>query len=837
MRAGMVRFMAPRDSAEAAAPVGEAEGLVELVPAAAQAIQSKWRSKALRAEVEAAVAMYVSEPSLARARAAQLALLPQDQYGKLLPLNCSLECFKCFGSGVYCYMIWIRFMKHVFLAATVINLPTMFNNLAGEHFGLGAFSLSKLISAEAYTLGNADDLNGSYGPCLLLTTLLFLYALVHGRNQLLHAEEEMQAEEMQVRNASMQRQKSSLSPSTPTRQRTRASKEGGGVTSASQTTVMLTGLPPSFGQTSSHVDDLRDFVSQWGDGTKISVARAQRTLLLRMRARSSLVEALHYAQAQLYNARNPAESSRGRAQLEEKAAALLARVNSSPAGLTRRPSSMPRERAASMRVPTTDDEEAAQGGDTSPGGGFSTPGRARSKTQRNISDAASSASRSATRMLAKGSPAKPKIGSELHPYLDKVDSARKALVEHDRISRQLMSERQYCSGIAFVTFHTSAEAIQCLTDLYLEPLPNTCWNALGCAARESTDAVSSSVQSLAMAAAAARRDRRTTAYKDLLAPTPKPKLPANRRDLAALAVPVMPDNGRRISLGARLSTMAPSPAMALKATKWASAKWGRANTVDEGPRVHFEGVRLGAQPAPEPSDVQWADLATTPREMLVRQLISTAITMLIICIGTSVIVAMNLFAGSGGAQQILSLNALANTNGQGTPRITNVINSSESTGASNASGSMTAGDGALADSEGTVDVPWLAMLIYNLLLSLVLALPTILGNVIVFATCPPLADIIERHGTFSGKERMIAMKMAIFQVFNTVIAAFSFLVFQPNFQIGHDWYRYGGGLITTVLSPACDGVIIPCLLDLITLDQVRHLHTSPHISIYLHISP
>ena len=68
--------------------------------ASATKLQSKWRSRALRAEIQASLALYVAKPSMAQARAAQKAVLPHDELGNLLPLNCSIECFKCFGSGI-----------------------------------------------------------------------------------------------------------------------------------------------------------------------------------------------------------------------------------------------------------------------------------------------------------------------------------------------------------------------------------------------------------------------------------------------------------------------------------------------------------------------------------------------------------------------------------------------------------------------------------------------------------------------------------------------------------------------------------------------------------------
>ena len=114
------------------------------------------------------------------AKAAQQSTLPRDQFGHLLPLNCPLECFKVLGAGVYvhhchthfgdtcpphcpwatrvttrrhvacllttppslpprvlptlryCYMVWIRFMRYIFLFAFAVNLPSIFRNGAGR---------------------------------------------------------------------------------------------------------------------------------------------------------------------------------------------------------------------------------------------------------------------------------------------------------------------------------------------------------------------------------------------------------------------------------------------------------------------------------------------------------------------------------------------------------------------------------------------------------------------------------------------------------------------------------------------------------------------------------
>lgn len=95
-------------------------------------LQSRWRSRAVRSEVQAAAADTVAPPDKAVSREAQFAALPKDESGNLLPLCCALENFKIFGSGVYCYMIWVRLMQRVFISAFLINLPTFFNNVAGN---------------------------------------------------------------------------------------------------------------------------------------------------------------------------------------------------------------------------------------------------------------------------------------------------------------------------------------------------------------------------------------------------------------------------------------------------------------------------------------------------------------------------------------------------------------------------------------------------------------------------------------------------------------------------------------------------------------------------------
>ena len=123
----------------AQAPDHPGEALVEVAAATSESseetkvrtIQSRWRAHNLRAEIESVIAHEFAAPSMSVSRAAQRALLPKLESDDLVPLHCSLDTFSCFGSGVYCYMLWIRLMSKAFFAAFLVNLPTMFHNANG----------------------------------------------------------------------------------------------------------------------------------------------------------------------------------------------------------------------------------------------------------------------------------------------------------------------------------------------------------------------------------------------------------------------------------------------------------------------------------------------------------------------------------------------------------------------------------------------------------------------------------------------------------------------------------------------------------------------------------
>ena len=57
--------------------------------------------------------------------------------------------------------------------------------------------------------------------------------------------------------------------------------------------------------------------------------------------------------------------------------------------------------------------------------------------------------------------------------------------------------------------------------------------------------------------------------------------------------------------------------------------------------------------------------------------------------------------------------------------------------------------------------------VLSLLFALGMALPVIAGNVMLFTAVPILAQKMERHRTFSGKEAAIMLKLAFFQAIAT----------------------------------------------------------------------
>jgi hypothetical protein len=133
-------------------------------------------------------------------------LLPHDQDGRLLPLECPIECFTVFGAGVYAYMRWTVLMKRVFFVCFLFSLSNMVNNIFGGEVGasrrrreppatrpLGLCRLSGVPSScvprraqlgpeksswlSMPTIGNAKTLNASYGASEVLVVGVLLWGM------------------------------------------------------------------------------------------------------------------------------------------------------------------------------------------------------------------------------------------------------------------------------------------------------------------------------------------------------------------------------------------------------------------------------------------------------------------------------------------------------------------------------------------------------------------------------------------------------------------------------------------------------------------------------------
>jgi hypothetical protein len=532
-------------------------------------IQSLWRGRAVRGVLEQVLAKEVAPPSMEVSKALQEAMLPHDDQLNLLPLTCSIECFKVFGAGVYCYMRWQRFMMHTFLVAFAFSLPNIIYNCLGSRLGSPTW-------LTVHSLGNASSLNAPYGIAELLVCLTFLVALFRGRVLLVESEEEVERD----------------------RERESAIEER---------TVWLQGLPADASQ-----EEIRDQMASYGPCT-VTLAHANREVILRTHERQPLLERLHYEQARLYLRRRAQKPRKGSARDGPQPAAHAAEI------------------------------------------------------------------------------------SEL---VRNVEQARTALTEHDRATAQLMRKRYDCTGDAFVTFDSPLEAEHCI-------------RALGRPRSSSHPSASSS----------------------------HPGPPFVEMDTVMVVSP------------------GGTPAAAsLPPTLTACA-------------------------APSPSDILWTDLATPPGERFWRQVGSTTLTLLIACLGTSGITFMTFIQGTGFVDSFVS-------------------------------GWMPGG---------------FAGVVLSLLKALLLAVPSILCNVFLFATTPVFSNLIERHKTFSDKESTLFAKLAFFQIFNTVTSALCFLLSPAcDGLLGRDWYSLGGATVMTIMGPLGDCVLLPSLLDWLTIDTpIKRLIFAP----------
>ena len=89
----------------------------------------------------------------------------------MLPRWAPIECFQVFGTGVYCYMLWTRAMKRVFLLAFLFSLANLVQNGTGNQHTDG-FSIFT-----SFTVGNMPRLDASYGVSELLVFGVLVYGM------------------------------------------------------------------------------------------------------------------------------------------------------------------------------------------------------------------------------------------------------------------------------------------------------------------------------------------------------------------------------------------------------------------------------------------------------------------------------------------------------------------------------------------------------------------------------------------------------------------------------------------------------------------------------------
>jgi hypothetical protein len=264
----------------------------------------------------------------------------------------------------------------------------------------------------------------------------------------------------------------------------------------------------------------------------------------------------------------------------------------------------------------------------------------------------------------------------------------------------------------------------------------------------------------AVAIGAIERAQRAGAIRQELAPLYQPRAgapsPVLAPDVEAASAPV----AEEASSPAELATQA-----------------GPASTPSGGIAVSVPDASGGkplvvrARRAPEPSDVQWENLHVGPRERWWRFFLSTLCMLLIACIGTVIITAIVYLNSNGIFSQLVTLPG----GFQG--------------------------------------------FILGALMQLGLAVPVIIGNVMLFISVPILAEKYERHDTFVDKELAIMLKLTFFQVFNTSVAAAAFAMDPAVASNRREWYTLGGALIANVMfgdaifiQVACDFVQIPIFI-------------------------
>ena len=211
-------------------------------------------------------------------------------------------------------------MQTVFLYAFTLSLANLIHNVTGGGlFGTEGTSFLNAVFT-ATTLGNASMLNSSYGAVEVLVSAVFAYGMFRGHAMVVE-EEEITDNEIEATQVSALITRTSalaqrLRPC-PCPAPTDAPRPSGTGPPARRPppqadyTLLVSNLPPT--ATDSH--ELALWFTELGNVTHAVIALANRDLLLRMPERQKLLAALHERQAVYFIARRRTESGWKRAIL------------------------------------------------------------------------------------------------------------------------------------------------------------------------------------------------------------------------------------------------------------------------------------------------------------------------------------------------------------------------------------------------------------------------------------------------------------------------------------------------------------------------------------------
>ena len=178
------------------------------------------------------------------------------------------------------------------------------------------------------------------------------------------------------------------------------------------------------------------------------------------------------------------------------------------------------------------------------------------------------------------------------------------------------------------------------------------------------------------------------------------------------------------------------------------------------------GGHMRVRRAPEPADIIWENLQYSPRQQLVRQVVSTLISFVLVTVGTVTIFLANLYIAPGMKVKVTSF------------------------------------------------IVWVACYIGSVL-------TLVVGHLLVFLIVPILVVQLEKPHTNAAREMSMMLKLTAFMMLNTIINGLLFLlpVFDtllnryPNYYFSPGWYVTGGQVL--LMSIVGDLVVVNLGLELV----------------------